>query len=269
MSGPSLRLRRFNMDDLKDDSIVVAIGKRGTGKSTLTQDILYHHLDIPSGVVISPTETANGFYSSMVPPIFIHHKYTPEITAEIMKRQKTLVKRIKAGEQIDNRAFFIMDDCLYDNSWKNDETIREIFMNGRHFKIFYILILQYVVGIPPQLRSNIDYVFLLRDNNMQNKRKIYDMFGGYFENFEMFNNVMDQCTENYGCVVIKLSSTSSRLEDSVFHYTADIPPPFRTCCDEAWEYNDQFYSEQGTEEEKDYKEYYKKKNRVHLKVERV
>ena len=81
----SLQLKRFNMNMVKDDSVVVMIGKRNTGKSFLTRDLLYHHQELPAGTVISPTENANKFYSEIVPPIFIHDEYDNKITDEFMK----------------------------------------------------------------------------------------------------------------------------------------------------------------------------------------
>ena len=155
----NLQLKKFNMKKIKDDEVVVLIGKRNTGKSFLTRDLLYHHRDLPAGTVISPTEGANKFYSHMIPPILIHEEYSNSITQNFMKRQKTLKKQLKEGDNTDNRAFLILDDCLYDNTWKNDKQIREIFMNGRHWGIMFVLIMQYALGIPPNLRANIDYVF--------------------------------------------------------------------------------------------------------------
>ena len=95
----SLQLKRFNMNMIKDDSVVVMIGKRNTGKSFLTKDLLYHHQDMPAGTVISPTENANKFYSNIVPPIFIHDEYDNRITDEFIKRQKELKKRMVRGEK--------------------------------------------------------------------------------------------------------------------------------------------------------------------------
>jgi tRNA A37 threonylcarbamoyladenosine biosynthesis protein TsaE len=121
----ALQLRKFNMNMIQDDQIVVLIGKRNTGKSFLTKDLLYYHQDIPVGTVISPTENANKFYSDIVPPAFIHDEYDQRITNEFMKRQKQLKKRLVNGEtNIDNRAFLIMDDCLYDKNWQKDKRIR-------------------------------------------------------------------------------------------------------------------------------------------------
>ena len=44
-----IQLRKFDMTEIKDDKVVVLIGKRDTGKSFLCKDILYHHKGIPVG----------------------------------------------------------------------------------------------------------------------------------------------------------------------------------------------------------------------------
>ena len=77
--GVSLKLNKFDMNRISDDSVVVLIGKRNTGKSFLTKYILYNNKSIPVGTVISGTEGANEFYSAIVPPVFIHEEYTPLI----------------------------------------------------------------------------------------------------------------------------------------------------------------------------------------------
>ena len=64
-----LQLKKFNMNDITHDKVVVLIGKRDTGKSFLCKDILFHHQNIPVGQVISGTESANEFYSSIVPKV--------------------------------------------------------------------------------------------------------------------------------------------------------------------------------------------------------
>lgn len=57
-----LELRQFKMSDVKFPAneskgpIVVMIGRRGTGKSMLVRDLMYHHQDVPAGVIISGTE---------------------------------------------------------------------------------------------------------------------------------------------------------------------------------------------------------------------
>ena len=89
-----LQLRKFDISSMKDDKIVVLIGKRGTGKTEILKDILYFKRDFPIGTVINPTESANKSFSNIVPPIFIHEEYRPEIIDNVLKRQTMIMKKI-------------------------------------------------------------------------------------------------------------------------------------------------------------------------------
>ena len=164
----TLDLKKFDMRDISfrcDEAqgpVVVLIGRRDTGKSFLVRDLLYYHQDIPIGTVISGTEAGNGFFSAHVPKLFIHDEYNTGIIENILKRQKAALKQIKKEKEtrsksnIDARAFVILDDCLFDNKWTKEKMMRLLFMNGRHWKIMLIITMQYPLGIPPNLRTNID-----------------------------------------------------------------------------------------------------------------
>ena len=118
----NLQLRKFDMKNIKDDKVIVFIGKRETGKSFLVRDMLYYHQDIPIGTVISGTEGANAFYSKIFPSLFIHSEYTPGTVNNFMKRQKLVVNEMNkevsqyGNSDIDPRAVIILDDCLYANT---------------------------------------------------------------------------------------------------------------------------------------------------------
>tara|TARA_B100001996_G_scaffold195473_2_gene149675 strand:+ start:1552 stop:2385 length:834 start_codon:yes stop_codon:yes gene_type:complete len=239
-----LQLKKFDMSSIAADKVVVMIGKRDTGKSFLCKDLLWHHQKIPVGTVISATEAANCFYGDMVPPIFIHNEYSEDIIQRILMRQEKLLHKKKqiGGHNINPSAFLILDDCLYDNSWTKSKHVRSLFMNGRHFKMFFIITMQYALGIPPNLRTNIDYVFILRENIVQNRKRLYDCYAGMFPCFEVFCAVMDQCTENYECLVINNNAKSNRIEDQVFWYKASNHPPFRLGSQRIWNYNNRNYT---------------------------
>ena len=234
----NLKLKKFDMSSIKSDKVVLFIGKRETGKSFLVRDLLWHNRDLPVGTVISGTEGANQFYSKMIPSIFIHDEYTPEIINNFVKRQGRLIKKQVGGvaeyQNIDPRAFLILDDCLYDNTWVRDKNVRSLFMNGRHFKAFFIITSQYSLGIPPNLRTNVDYVFVLRETIHSNRRRLYEQYCGMFPTYEFFCTVMDQCTENFECLVINNNSKSSKLEDQCFWYKSDPHPDFRLGADILW-----------------------------------
>ena len=243
----SLELKKFDMKSISfkpNDSkgpVIFLLGRRDTGKSFLVRDLLYYHQDIPIGTVISGTEEGNGFYGKMVPKLFIHNEYNTAIIENILKRQRSVLKQIKKEMEtykksnIDPRTFVIMDDCLYDNTWSRDKIMRLLFLNGRHWKVILIVTMQYPLGVPPTLRTNIDYVFLLREPYIANRKRIYENYAGMFPTYESFAQVMDQCTENYECLVINNNVKSNKLQDQVFWYKAEAHNDFKLGSKEFWE----------------------------------
>lgn len=243
---------------LKNESkgpVIVLIGRRDTGKSFLVRDLLFHHVDIPIGTVISGTEAGNGFYACHVPKLFIHDEYNTGIIENILKRQKAVIKQVNKQIEtykksaIDARAFVILDDCLYDNGWARDKMMRLLFMNGRHWKVMLIITMQYPLGIPPTLRTNIDYVFILREPYIANRKRIYENYAGMFPTFESFCQVMDQCTENYECLVIDNNVKSNQLQEQIFWYKAENHKDFKLGSKEFWEMSKNL----GSDEEDEYK----------------
>lgn len=250
----TVNLRKFNIKSIPEDAVVIFIGRRRTGKSTLMRDLLYYHQDIPLGSVVSGTEESNGFFKKIIPPMFIHEEYNPMIVSNFVKRQRIVMKKIQKEEsetgiksKIDPRAFMILEDCLYDDSWIRDVNIRYLFMNGRHCKVFFMVAMQYPLGIPPILRTNVDYVFILREPSPSNRRRIFDNFGSCFPSFEFFCQVMDQCTQNHECLVIDNNSTSGKLEDTIFWYKAEIQPDFHICMPEFWKHSEEHFRDKEEE----------------------
>lgn len=285
MDAQSVKLRKFNMKDVLQDSVVIFIGKRRTGKSTLVRDLLWHHRDLPMGTVISGTEESNSFYGSIIPPMFIHGEYSPAVIANFVKRQQLITKKIRettghgvteigSGAMtqkggLDPRSFLIMDDCLYDNSWINDRNIRYLFLNGRHQKVFFLITMQYPLGIPPMLRTNVDFVFILRENFVNNRKRIFDNFGAAFPSFDFFCQIMNQCTENYECIVINNTTRSNKLEDMIFWYKADMHPEFRIGAPQFWQHNAVNYRVKEEEDVNLYQGEERRRNALNIQVRKV
>lgn len=274
----TLELKKFDMRRItfkSNDSkgpVVCLIGRRDSGKSFLVKDLLYYHQDVPIGTVIAGTEEGNGFYGKMVPKMFIHNEYKTEIIENILKRQRQVMKQINKEMEtfkksnIDPRAFVILDDCLYDNSWSRDKMMRLLFLNGRHWKVMLVLTMQYPLGIPPTLRTNIDYVFILREPYIANRKRIYENYAGMFPTFESFCQIMDNCTENYECLVIDNNVKSNKLTDQVAWYKADPHSDFKLGSKEFWELSKNIHSD---DEEEVYDPTKKKKNVQQIKVKKV
>jgi hypothetical protein len=230
--GHSLKIKRFDIKSMPDNVTIAMIAKRASGKSYLTREILFHKRDIPTTVAISKTEKLNKFYADFIPDIYIHDEYDNKILNKIYQRQSLMnddnEQKKKDGKRMkDPRAMLIMDDCMSSKgSWVKEQPITELFFNGRHHNLSFILTMQFPLGIPPEMRSNFDYIFLLADDFISNRKRLYDHYAGMFPDFNTFQQVFLDLTENFGCMVINNRVHSKDITEKVFWYKAKDTPDF-------------------------------------------
>ena len=271
----SISLSKFNPRKIEERRIsgsgpatCVFIGKRGTGKSTLVADILYYLRKINAGVAISATEDGNAYYAKFIPDILIHSEYKPELIQQIITRQKKVITADNKSR--DGDVFVLLDDCMYDKKMIRDVNIRGIFMNGRHWRITFMLTMQYCMDLPPDLRANIDYVFILRENIIQNQEKLYKNFFGIFPHFSVFQDVLNSCTEGYDCLVLDNTSKSNNIKDCVFWYKAKPNRHFKIGSKDLWKYCKKNYDEKKAKTIQDYDpKKLKKKNTPGVTVKKL
>lgn len=232
-----ITIRKFDVSKMDDRRVCMVIGKRNTGKSVLTKDILYHKKHIPVGMVMSGTEEGNGWYSSWVPDCFIYNEFDKEAIEKLIRRQRRLCK--KGAPQ---KVFLVLDDCMFDKKIMREKCMRQIFMNGRHWGIFLVVTSQYVADAGPEIRSNCDYVFVLRENIQQNRERLWRMFFGIFPTLESFTEALTACTENYQCLVLDNTSKSNKIEDCVFWYKAKPRSDFRMGSPLLWHFHSRYYN---------------------------
>ncbi len=245
--GSQLRLKRFNIQEMVEHATIAMIAKRASGKSYLTREILYHKRDLPTAVVISRTEKLNRFYGDFIPDSYIFDNFEPEILQRIYQRQAKVSEdnsqRQKNGKnQKDDRLMLIMDDCMSSKgTWVKDQNILELFFNGRHHHISFILTMQYCVGIPPEMRSNFDYIFLLAEDFISNQKRLYEHYAGMFPTFDIFKQVFSEVTQNYGIMVINNRVHSTNITDKVFWYKAKNVPKFKLGSNKYIKFHKKYY----------------------------
>jgi hypothetical protein len=247
--GASLKIKEFKMKYIQKDAAIVMIAKRGSGKSWICRDIIRQLSHIPGGLIISPTDKMSSFYGAFFPELYIHYRFDSGLISGLLQRQEEMIEKAKTkekeGKKLDPSVFFLMDDCMAQkNEWIKDETISEIFMNGRHYRITYMLTMQYSLGIKPELRSNFDYIFILGEDMTSNRKRLYEHYAGMFPTFDVFEKVFDALTENYCCMVIDNKTKSKNLTDKVFWYkSVDIPNDFSIGCKKFKELHDELFDE--------------------------
>lgn len=245
-----LQIKKFNISEMVDHCTIAMIAKRASGKSYLTKEILYHKRNLPSAIAISKTEKLNKFYSDFIPDSFIFSEYEPDILSKIYDRQAKMnednKKRTDDGKkEKDDRLILIMDDCMSSKgSWLKDPNILELFFNGRHHHLSFILTMQFSLGIPPELRSNFDYIFLLAEDFISNRKRLYEHYAGMFPSFDIFQQVFNDITEDFGCMVINNRIHSKNITDKVFWYKAKPVPSFKVGSSKFLKYHSNSYDKE-------------------------
>ena len=227
----ALAIKRYNPRKMPPHSVILMIAKRRSGKSVLVKDLMYYkRKELLTGVAMSCTEAANGYYGSWIPDIFVYTDYDADALQRLVDRQKKLTKLGKAKP-----VFVILDDVGFDKKSLASKLIREIFNNGRHYQITLFICLQYALDIPPTLRSNIDIVIVLRENVF--REKLYKNFFSIIPNLATFNTIMDAVTANHGALILDNTSHSSKLTDNIFWYRAKLERNFKVGTPEAWRFS--------------------------------
>lgn len=264
----TLPIREFKLEWMMDNSVIVMIAKRGSGKSWVCRDILDHYKNrIPGGIIISQSEKNDPFYSKYFPNSYIYQFYSPELMERINERQEKILEKKeekkKIGKKINPKMFILMDDCLADsNSWKNDKHIKDLFYNGRHDQKTFILTMQDPLGIDNKLRGNIDYFFLFATDIHKDKKRIYENYAGIFPTLKSFEQIFDQVTKNYGVlVIVNKVVPSGDLFDKIFWFRSKDFNPGTIGCEQFIKMHENNYDPNWKKKKRDYMGMLADKNR--------
>lgn len=225
----------------------IVVGKKHTGKSTLIQDLLFYlsKTDVPRVCVFSGTEESNGFYKQFVPGTFIFDDKDVERRLEaIVASQKKIAMQKQLGEvdsKLDTRVVIVLDDVGYKKDVLKSEIIRQIFMNGRHHHVILIVACQYCMDVGVDLRTNADYVFVLKQNSVSSIKNLHENYFGTFEKRKEFQTVLDACTQNYQCLVLDNTRPSTLVSEVCFWYKAKHGRKFRLGSRELWDFHHRWF----------------------------
>ena len=210
-------LREFKLTNMSLHSSILIIGKRATGKTFLVKNILHRYNNlIPNGLVIVPSEIFEPAYKDFIPESCIFNNLNEDILENLLLRQSLLIA--KDNKNINSSAYLVLDNCLSRKSDYHKKNLKEILLHGGLYNLTTIL----TVSTPLSLISEnkFDYVFLLREDSLINKNKLWNEYGSMFPTFEMFNEMFMRCTEDYGAMVIDNTCSSSTISQKFFHFKA-------------------------------------------------
>ena len=234
-------------DTYKDDkggSKIIVVGKPNTGKTSLIASLLYSKKHIfPVAMIMCGSEDTNGFYKQIVPSTFVYNSYDEEAIKKFVKRQKL------AREHLPNPwAILLLDDCTDNPAVFNSALQQGIFKKGRHWKMLYIIALQYSMDVKPVIRTNVDLIFILREPILKNRKQLYENYCGIIPSFSIFCTLMDNLTTEHCAMVIHNASKSNNWLDCVFWYKGDLlPKNFKFGSKEYNEFHEARYNPEYTE----------------------
>lgn len=210
------------MARVKENSIVVILGRRGSGKSLTVADILHQHREIPTAYIVAPTESLDGFYAGKMPvgsDSRISSEYTPEWIERVVARQRESITR---GSGHVSKAFLVLDDVMCTPTWKHDPKLSFVFKYPQRLKCLFVLTLQFPIVIPPNLLANVDFLFIFGEPDEGIRKRTYEAFCmDVFPTFQLFCSMLDTLSENES-LVIDRTVHQSKLDTAVFWNLATV-----------------------------------------------
>jgi hypothetical protein len=140
------------------------------------------------------------------------------------------------------KALLIVDDCSSDPKLLARPIMQKIFKNGRHAEMMFILGLQYCMDIKPNIRQNIDYIFLFREPNESSRKNLYANYAGIAGSYNDFCDLMDQLTGDYYCLVIDNRNQAMDMKECIYYYKAPLIGKLDFGCDEYKQWADARYN---------------------------
>lgn len=212
--------RRFHRKWFKPGSIGVFIGKKGTGKTTLLLDICHGIRHCPEVLLFQKTYETNPAFHGIIPGLFCYSEWRPDVVRTAVARQKRVNKQRQRDGRPPKYLTIIVDDFGCDDKFAKDPVLSELFMNARWLKINFLFTMQFSLGVSPQLRANIDWIFMLKEIMPNNRDRLYNHYTGQFGDKKYFARVLDAMTQDRSCMVMNNTGLSNNLHDNFFVYKA-------------------------------------------------
>jgi hypothetical protein len=211
-------LKKFDISKINKYSTILIIGLRHNGKTTLIKELVNNNKEINKKCIISP----DNYEDLRNEQTYICEKYVPKIIETVYEQQVKLYNLKNREILAESSAYLILENSIFNTEIFKDKNFKNILLNGKHLNISLILAIQFPMKLPPLVRSNLDYTFVFKDNNILNRKELYEKYGGFIEDFQFFSKIMDSL-KDYECIVIDHTiHNSDSVIDLISYYKVDI-----------------------------------------------
>lgn len=211
MTYDKFQLFQFHLNDMITNPKIMIIGKRGTGKTYIIRSILRYLEKInptkTNNLIVAPHELHNPFYTQCGLNTKIMYKLDHEYD-EYVKNQNSDINYVVFDDVTNNRPEITFSKKVSDIFYAFDNMTT------------WIMAAQTPLGVTPDIILNFDYIFLLAEDSVINKKKMWDNYANMFPSLDCFNKVFTECTKDFKCMVIDNRKPTDTIQEKVFWFKA-------------------------------------------------
>lgn len=233
MGTKKIEIQELRIEDLPLSLTMLWIGPPGSGKTAGLETVTYYLKHrYPVARVFIGTEDGYRKFCSIFHPLYVSNYYDEEEEKRHILRQRTCELENGKGYP-GNFAINIIDDAADDPKIFNTKTMRGLFKLGsQHWNQLCHVGIQYAIDMKPDIRKSVSYVCIFREPEENERKKLYNNFGGLAGSYDNFCDLMDQITGDYTCLVFKKRSQSNKMEENVFWMRTKKLKPWKFGCKE-------------------------------------
>lgn len=206
-------LTKFDISSILASSIVFIIGKKYTGKTTLIKHLLkIKNIDDYYVFNASKDEYKTNIYE----------EFKGEYLDNILDMRRDYIRDKKKTDESYKEQYVVIDDSIFSGIELESKSLYFTFMNGKCIKLGAIISMQYPLKIQERMLYNIDYLFILKDTNTNNIKRIYDNYLYVFTTYDIFLNIFNNFQSKHASLVIDFTKWSGKFEDIVYYYEFEI-----------------------------------------------
>ena len=205
---------------IKTPNLSLFLGRRNTGKSTLMVHLL--RTLCKAGKfnwvrVYSPTAFTN-YWGDIVGHEHVFDSFEASDLEDLLEQQASI--RSRGGK---NEGLIILDDALGSVSFQ-DSLWTRIACAGRHYGLTVWISAQHLFKLPPVIRSNSDYTYILGVQGDRVVKALHEEGGGLGLDLPAFREKVAIAVRDYGCLTISSHNQAHPLRTI---RAPSRPTPFR------------------------------------------
>lgn len=197
----------FNFSKIREHSSLVIVGPSRSGKTTFLRKILSHlKYRATNALVISQD-------IHLLKDCIQNTKCLTKYDSNVVK---SMTNEAKLKKQY-NESLIIAVDVMLTRNDLNNEELYNLFINSRHYNIYFIITLHDISVLNAHYRCTVDYYFILQKNIQYYKKdKIYQYCFGHFPTFRDFEKSVKEYEDIPEiCIIVDNTNVTTTIP---FHY---------------------------------------------------